>query len=349
MATKKEETMNTEEVKTTTKRTSSKKDITKVTGYNPMDNALTLRNVDSMGNIIEKKYLPAAERVRWFRKALPDGTIDTKITEFSFDTTTGIGWAVAQAYIYETKKDLASNTFLATAHSFRAYDFRAKKTSESDIIASKFIQCVETEAIARALSLAGFNIVGDDLDEESDNFADSPIKDNTTPTNHNSDAGKIASFVVVHDENIPVSFPAPTEPNMPEASVNINSEQPNESAELNMEGLNFSIPVDEPVENIEPKVESENVQATNAEDYTPTLEEVKAALSFKFEGIGNANVKGKTFNEVFEYDNMAGTQHGISTVQWILGHIGDGSTPIWKKAKEAAIVINAYMKAKKEQ
>ena len=326
-----ETNLNEEKVeKTPRKRSASKvtKPLSEVNDFDVGKHVIKITSTNPQtGEMEEKKYLPASERVRWFRKACPEGVIKTDIKDFSINLEKGVCYVIITAEIYKSTADYLEGKMLSSGYSMKMHNLFKSLNTDADIIKSKFVQCGETEAVARALSFAGFNISGDLEDDTTGEYADSPVVttsnnvekiSNTSAVPASKKTGDLANMPnIVQDVDIPEVLPA------------------------NDNGLQFTTPEEMP--------ESESMpEPQKPVSNVPTKKEVQQALSFKFDGIGNTAVKGKTFNEVFTFDSQYGTNHGEETVDWIVKHITDESSVAWKKAKEAALVIDRYIKSNKQ-
>lgn len=98
------------------------------------------------------RYLPVAERIRWFRAEHPDWTLETDVMQMDEN---GV---MFRAIVRD-----ASGRTIATGHAYES-------------VAPNYIEVAETSAIGRALGAAGYgtaSALGEDVENERP--ADAPI------------------------------------------------------------------------------------------------------------------------------------------------------------------------------
>lgn len=117
-------------------------------------------------------YLDVKYRILWFRQVYPEGYIET--TELA----TNEQFARIEATVYDRDPSDGGKRLAKSRRQVMANDFR------------NYVEKAETQAIGRALALAGFGTqFCDDLDD-SETVADSPVSGNGKKSRNSNGAGK---------------------------------------------------------------------------------------------------------------------------------------------------------------
>ena len=258
--------------------------LNKVEGFNPFD--FVKESFDCYGDPVigsngeQKKYLPTAAKIFWFRLLYPNGRF--RITRIENGNPYV---AIFNAEVFADKND---------EHPISTWEYGVVASKDDAGSFTSSIQAAETVALGKALSRAGFGCeIEMLLDIDPDEPA--PKEDKPEPKKHTKSSKK-AEKVEVKDE-----APAKEEPQqisddeiadiMEAACKDAEVEEP--KTEEKAEEEPKESPVDEtPEANEEAKEES-------AEESGMTLEEALATpiKASKNAGVKIANLEGKTLGE----------------------------------------------------
>lgn len=242
--------------------------LNKVEGFNPFD--YVKESFDCYGDPVigsngeQKKYLPTAAKIFWFRLLYPNGRF--RITRIENGNPYV---AIFNAEVFADKND---------EHPISTWEYGVVASKDDAGSFTSSIQAAETVALGKALSRAGF---GCEIEMLLDIDPDEPApKEDKAEPKKRAKSSKKAEKVEVKDE-------APAK----EESQQISDD---EIADL-MEAACKDAEIEEP--KVEEKAEEES-----AEESGMTLEEALATpiKASKNAGVKIANLEGKTLGEAIE-------------------------------------------------
>lgn len=258
--------------------------LNKVEGFNPFD--YVKESFDCYGDPVigangeQKKYLPTAAKIFWFRLLYPNGRF--RITRIENGNPYV---AIFNAEVFADKND---------EHPISTWEYGVVASKDDVGSFTSSIQAAETVALGKALSRAGF---GCEIEMMLDIDPDEPApKEDTPEPKKRTKSSKKAEKVEVEDE-----APAKEEPQqisddeiadlMEAACKDAEVEEP--KVEEKAEEEPKEIPVDET-----PKADEE-AKEESAEESGMTLEEALATpiKASKNAGVKIANLEGKTLGE----------------------------------------------------
>lgn len=258
--------------------------LNKVEGFNPFD--YVKESFDCYGDPVigangeQKKYLPTAAKIFWFRLLYPNGRF--RITRIENGNPYV---AIFNAEVFADKND---------EHPISTWEYGIVASKDDAGSFTSSIQAAETVALGKALSRAGF---GCEIEMLLDIDPDEPApKEDKPEPKKRAKSSKKAEKVEVEDE-----APAKEEPQqisddeiadlMEAACKDAEVEEPKE--EVKAEEEPKEIPVDET-----PKADEE-AKEKSAEESGMTLEEALATpiKASKNAGVKIANLEGKTLGE----------------------------------------------------
>lgn len=258
--------------------------LNKVEGFNPFD--YVKESFDCYGDPVigangeQKKYLPTAAKIFWFRLLYPNGRF--RITRIENGNPYV---AIFNAEVFADKED---------EHPISTWEYGVVASKDDAGSFTSSIQAAETVALGKALSRAGF---GCEIEMLLDIDPDEPApKEDKSEPKKRAKSSKKAEKVEVKDE-----APAKEEPQqisddeiadlMEAACKDAEVEEP--KVEEKAEEEPIEIPVDET-----PKADEEAKEESAAESGM-TLEEALATpiKASKNAGVKIANLEGKTLGE----------------------------------------------------